>query len=87
MFRKTMENLRKRKKVDLVTTAFQKDKLRRLIGDPGYISHRIFNENLAAIHSQENKVNLNKPVYVGQALLDLSKLLMYDFWYSNVKAK
>ena len=86
VFGKTMENLRRRIRVDLVAGT-QEDKLRKLIADPAYISHRIFNGGLAAIHSRKSRLKLNRPVYVGQAVLDLSKHLMYDFWYNDVKAQ
>ena len=86
VFGKTMENLRRRIRVDLVSS-YKEDKLRKLIADPAYQSHRIFNGGLAAIHSRKSRLRLNRPVYVGQAVLDLSKHLMYDFWYNDVKAQ
>ena len=84
VFGKTMENLRKRIRVDLVR-ASDKDRMRRLVADPVYISQRIFAGNLAAVHSVKHKLLLNRSIYVGQAILDLSKYHMYDFWYSSLK--
>ena len=81
-----MENLRNRIRVDLVSSS-QEDRLHKLVADPAYISHKIFSGDLVAIHSSKSKLKLNCPVYVGQAVLDLSKHLMYDFWYNNIKAK
>ena len=40
-----------------------------------------------AIEMKKTKVYMNKPVYVGQAVLDLSKTLMYEFWYDYIKPK
>ena len=40
-----------------------------------------------AIHSAKSKLKLNRPIYVGQPVLDNSKLLMCDFWYNQIKAK
>ena len=61
--------------------------MRRLVADPAYLSHRIFEGDLVAIHSIKSKLTLNRPIYIGQPVLDNSKLLMYDFWYNQVKAK
>jgi hypothetical protein len=91
VFGKTMENLRKRIRVDLVripTDADERcDRLRRLIADPAFKSFKIFDGNLAAVHSIKSKLKLNRPVYIGQAVLDLSKHLMYDFWYNKIKLR
>ena len=86
VFGKTMENLRKRIRVDLVR-ASDSDRMRRLVADPAYLSHKIFDGDLVAIHSAKSKLKLNRPIYVGQPVLDNSKLLMYDFWYNHIKAK
>jgi len=82
MFGKTMENLRKRIRVDLVR-ASENEMMRRLVA---YLSHKIFNGDLVAIHSTKSKLKQNRPIYVGQPVLDNSKLLMYDFWYNQIKA-
>jgi len=86
VFGKTMENLRKRIRVDLVR-ASENDRMRRLVADPAYLSPKIFNGDLVAIHSTKSKLKLNQPIYVGQPVLDNSKLLMYDFWYNQIKAE
>ena len=54
---------------------------------PGYTSSKIFNENLMAVHNVKKKLVLNKPIYVGFCILDLSKWLMYDFHYGYIKNK
>ena len=87
VFGKTMENLRKRIKVDLVRPDGQEDKLRKLIANPGFESRKIFDGNLVAVHSMKTTLKLNRPIYVGAAVLDLSKHLMYDFYYNNIKAQ
>jgi hypothetical protein len=84
VFGKTMENLRKRINVDLVRGS-ETNRLRKLVANPGFISRRIFNEHLAAIHRTKAKLTLNRPIYVGMTVLDLSKLLMYDFYYNDIK--
>ena len=83
-FGKTMENLRKRVDVRLVT---DERKLLKLVSKPTYVSTKIFNENLVAIHKIKETLTLNKPAYVGMCVLDLSKTLMYDFHYNYIKAK
>ena len=86
VYGKTTENLRKRIRVDLVR-ASENDRMRRLVADPAYLSHKIFNGDLVAIHSTKSKLKLSRPIYVGQPILDNSKLLMYDFWYNQIKAE
>ncbi|XP_064629257.1 uncharacterized protein LOC135488549 [Lineus longissimus] len=86
VFGKTMENVRKRVDVKLVR-ASEEDKLRRLIAKPNYARSKIFDDNLAALHMHETNLYLNRPIYVGMFILDLSKLLMYDFYYNQIKVK
>jgi hypothetical protein len=81
---KTMENLRKRIRVDLVR-GYESDKMHRLVADPACISHRVFGEDLAAIHSVKSKLKLNQPIYIVQTVLDISKYRIYDFWYNHLK--
>ena len=61
VFGKTMENLRKRSNIQLVTDP---EKMLRLAARPTYISHKIFHENLVAVHCKQTKLVLNKPSYV-----------------------
>ena len=84
VFGKTMENLRKRVDVRLVT---DEKKLLKLASKPTYVSSKIFNENLVAVHKIKETLTLNKPAYVGMCILDLSKTLMYDFHYNYIKKK
>ena len=46
-----------------------------------------FSEDLQAIEMRKTKVIMNKPVYLGRAILDISKTLMYEFWYDYIKSK
>ena len=84
VFGKTMENLRKRINVHLVKSG-ENDKLRKLISKPSFNAFKVFNENLAAVHMHKDTVRLNRPIYVGMSILDLSKNLMYDFYYNQLK--
>ena len=84
VFGKTMENIRKRVNVELVTS---KAKLLKLASKPTYASSKIFNENLVAVHKIKETLTLNRPAYVGMCILDLSKTLMYDFHYNYIKKK
>ena len=79
---KTMENLRKRINVRLINN--KKDFL-KYINRPTHITHKIFGKNYAAIHEIKPILTLNKPIYVKFTVLELSKLLMYDFYYNFIK--
>ena len=84
VFGKTMENIRKRVDVRLVT---DKKKFLKLTSKPTYVSSKIFNENLVAVHKIKETLTLNRPAYVGMCILDLSKTLMRDFHYNYIKEK
>ena len=84
VFGKTMENLRKWVDVRLMTNEKKQDKL---TSKPTYVSSKIFNENLMAVHKIKETLTLNRPAYVGMCILDLSKTLMYDFHYNYIKKK
>ena len=81
---KTMENLRKRVDIRLVTN---EKKLYKLTSNPTFESNKIFNENLMAVHKVKETLTLNRPAYVGMCILDLSKTLIYDFHYNYIKKK
>ena len=76
VFGKTMENIRKRVDVRLVT---DENKLSEMAAKPTFISSKIFNENLVAVHKIKETLTPNRPAYVGMCILDLSKTPMYDF--------
>ena len=79
-----MENLHKRVDVRLVT---DEKKLDKLTAKPTYVSSKILNENLMAVHKVKETLTLNRPAYVGTCILDLSKTLMYDSHYYYIKKK
>ena len=82
VFGKTMENLRKIINVRLVNN--NKDFLKHT-SRPTYVTHKIFGKNYAAIHEIKPVLILNKPIYIGFTVLELSKWLMYDFHYNFIK--
>ena len=84
VFGKTMENLRKRQDIKLVT---DKEKLLKWASKPSFIRSKIFNEDLVAIHKIKPTLTLNRPAYAGMCILDLSKTLMYDFHYNYIKSQ
>ena len=74
VFGKTMENVRKHRDIKLVTTD---EKRNKLVSEPNYHTTKRFSENLLAIEMKKTKVKMNKPVYLGMSILDISKTLMY----------
>ena len=84
MFGKTMENLRNRRKVDLVS---REESFRKIAAQPTFKSYTIFHEHLAAVERIKSELLLNRPIYTGLCVLDLSKVLMYDFHYGYIKEK
>ena len=82
VFGKTMENIRNRVNVKLVNN---EEKARKLIAKPNYRSCKIFSENLISVHMKKTSLVMNKPVYLGACILDLSKTIMYDFHYKYIK--
>ena len=84
VFGKTMENIRNRVSVELVST---EKKAEKLVSKTRFEHLNIFDENLIAIHMKKTTLNYNKPVYLGMCILDLSKYLMYDFHYNYIKKK
>ena len=84
VFGKTMENIRNRVDVKLVNT---KEKLRKLAAKPNFKGRKIFSENLVSVHMKKTSLTMNKPVYLGMCILDLSKIIMFDFHYNYIKSK
>ena len=80
VYGKTIENLKKRINVRLVNNA--KDFL-KYTSRPTYVTHKLFDKDYAAIHEIKPVLVLNKPIYVGFTVLDLSKWNMYDFHYKE----
>ena len=84
VFGKTMENVRNRVDIQLCS---KKEKAVKLFSKTNFDKRTIFSENLIAIHMHRKKMKLNKPIYLGMSILDLSKTLMYDFHYNYIKPK
>ena len=84
IFRKTMENVRNNRNIKLVTTD---EKRNKLLSEPNYHTTKHFSENLLAIEMKKAKVIMNKPVYLGMSILNISKTLMYEFCYDYIKPK
>ena len=84
VFGKTMENIRNRVNVKLVDAGEQ---FKKLAAKPNYNSRKIFNENLVSVHMKKTSLTMNKPVYLGMSILDLSKIIMFDFHYKYIKPK
>ena len=84
VFGKTMENVRNRVNVKLVS---DEKSLGKLAKKANFKSVNIFDENLIAVHREKTTVRLNKPIQIGMSILDLSKTLMYKFHYEYVKPK
>ena len=61
------------------------DQFTRLTSKPTFVSSKIFNKSLVAVHKIKETLKLNRPAYVGMCILDLSKKLMYDFHYNYIK--
>ena len=84
VFGKTMENIRKHRNIKLVMT---EEKYLRTVMRPNFKSGVLFGENLMGCEMGKIKVVMNKPVYLGQAILDLSKIVMYEFHYNYMVPK
>ena len=81
---KTMENERKHKHIKLVTT---NGKINKLVLEPNCHTTKHFSENLLALEMKKTIVKMNKHVYLGMPILDISKTLIYEFWYDYMKPK
>ena len=80
---KTMENLRKRIRMNQdVRLVNNKTDFFKYTSRPTNITHKIFGKNYAAIHEIKTVLTLNKPIYLGFTVLELSKWLMYDFHHN-----
>ena len=83
-FGKTMENVRKHRDIKLVSP----DKRRnQLVWDHNYHTRNCFSENLLTKEIKSIKVKINKPLYLGLPVLEISKTLMYEFWCYGIKRK
>ena len=84
VFGKTMENIRKHRDIKLVTTDKKRSKL---VSEPNYHTINLISEDLSIIEMKKTKVKMKKPIYLGLSILEISKILMYKFWYDYMKPK
>ena len=84
VFGKTMENIRKHRDINLVTADKKRSKL---VSEPNYHTINLISEDLSVIEMKKTKVKMNKPIYLGLSILEISKMLMYKFWYDYMKPK
>ena len=84
VFGKTMENVRKHRDIKLVKTDKKRNKL---VSEPNFHTVKLIDNNLAIIEMRKVKVKMNKPIYLGLSILDISKISMYEFWNDYVKIK
>ena len=82
VFGKTMENVRKHRDIKLVKTDHKRNKL---VSEPNYHTMNLISENLSIIEMK--KVKMNKPIYLGLPILEITKIIMYEFWYDYMKKK
>ena len=84
VFGKTMENLKNHRDIKLVTSEKRR---KRLVSEPNYHSFKNSSDHLMAIEMKKTRIKMNKPLYLGASILDISKTLMYKFWYDYFKPK
>ena len=84
VFGKSMENARKHGDIKFFTTERRRN---YFVSEPNYHTTKFFTENLLAIEMNNTEILMNKPVYLGLSILELSKILMYEFWYDYIKLK
>ena len=84
VFGKTMANVRKHRDIKLVTIERKRN---YLVSEPNGHATKFFTENLLAIKMRKTQILMNKPVYLVLSILDLSKTVMYEFWYDYAKSK
>ena len=84
VFRETMENIRNHRNIKLVTTDKKRSKL---VSEPNYHTMNLISEDLSVIEMKKTKIKMNKRIYLGLSILEISKTLMYEFWYDYMKPK
>ena len=84
VYGKSMENVRNHRDIKLVTTNKQRN---RLASEPNYHATKYISKDLLTVEKKKVEVKMNESIYLGQAILDISKTLMYEFWYDYIKPK
>ena len=80
----TMENVGNHRDIKVVISGKRR---KRLVSEPNYHSHKKFFNHLMAIEMKKITLKMTKPLYLGMPILDISKILMYKFWYDYIKPK
>ena len=84
VFGKTMENVRNHRDIKIVTTNRQRN---RLASEPNYHTTKYISKNLLIMEMKTIEVKMNKPIYLGMSISDISNTLMHEFWYDYFKPK
>ena len=84
VFGKTMKNIRNHRNIKLVTTDKKRSKLD---SEPNYHTINLILEYLSIIEMKKTQIKMSKPIYLGLSILEISKALMYEFWYDYMKPK
>ena len=84
VFGKTVENIRKHRDIKLITTDQKRSKL---VSEPNDHTINLISEDLSIIEMKKTKAKMNKPIYLGLSILEISKILMYEFWCDYMKPK
>ena len=84
VFGKTMENIRNHRDIKLVTSGKQRS---ILASEPNYHLSKCISKDLMIMEMRNVEVKMNMPMYLGQAILDISKTLMYEFWNDYIRPK
>ena len=84
VFVKTMENIRKHRDIKPVTSDKKRSKL---VSEPNHHTINLISEDLSIIEMKKTKVKISKPIYLGLSILEISKILMYEFWCDYIKPK
>ena len=79
-----MQNDRKHRDINLVTTEYKRNKL---ASEPNYQSTKGISKHLLVMEMKKTEVKMNKPIYLGQAILGLSKTFMFEFWCDYIVPK
>lgn len=85
VYGKTLENVRKRSDIQLKTDWNGRYGVRKLVAKPNFKKFTLFDEDLVAIHMNRTNIVMDKPIAIGMAVLEISKVLMYDFFYNHLR--
>ena len=86
IFGNMIENIRKRWEIKLFYI-FREERRKKVVSEPNYASCTTFSDHLTTIEMRKTNILMDKPIMIGQALLDKGKELMYSFWYGYLKPK